>query len=91
LFFDFKRAAAYRDPDAHYGMRQAMTSVKKIGEPYGGFSVEAGLIDEWLSERGWQLIEHFTPKRLENYVWKSTGDPLGRVTGYQDFAIAMNN
>jgi len=90
LFFDFKRAAAYRDPDSHYGMRQTMASVKAIGESFGGFCIEAGLVDEWLTERGWQLIDHFTPKKLEPYVLKSTGAPLGRVTGFQDFAIAMN-
>jgi len=90
IFFDFKRAAAYRDPAAHHGMKQAMAFVAKLGEAYEGFSIESGLLDEWLAERGWLLTLHITPKELEQYVWKSTGTPLCKVAGYQDFVIATN-
>jgi hypothetical protein len=89
LLFDFIRQAAVDDPKRHYGAEQTARNVAKLGEPRGGFAIDDKKLVEWLTDRGLSLVQHVTPRQLQQFARKSTGAYLGKVTGYLDHCVAQ--
>lgn len=89
LLFDFIRQSAVDDPKRHYGATETAANVAKIGEPRGGFAIDEKKLVDWLTNRGFSLVQHITPRQLQQFARKSTGAYLGRVTGYLDHCVAQ--
>lgn len=67
-----------------YGVKELIefNAANQSGEPGTGFSVEAGKIASYLSERGFEIAHHQDPTDLEkNFLTLTDGTLFGRVTG----------
>jgi methyltransferase (TIGR00027 family) len=74
-----------------YGFRALAEFMRTqvTGEPAGLFGIERGKIEEFLSKRGFRIIEHYSADDMERkYLTLRDGSLAGKVTGHFCFAYA---
>jgi methyltransferase (TIGR00027 family) len=74
---------------------KAKEVAEKMRERYSAEPVQKGIIEEgklgeYLSERGFNLVEHYTPEEMENkFILSKEGVPAGRITAIFCLAKAV--
>ena len=66
----------------YYGAKEIVKAVTKSEEPYQ-FGIEEGKIEQFLNERGFETVSHYTAEDLEKkYLTTDDGSLFGRISGY---------
>src|SRR3989304_2176660 len=77
--FDYIYASVLRRENRYYGEQGIFETVSKTGEGWT-FGLEDGEIETFLSERGFEIVAHYTPPELEKlYLTAEDGTLHGRV------------
>jgi methyltransferase (TIGR00027 family) len=74
-----------------YGVKALYEIMKSqiAGEPADLFNIERGRIEEFLSKRGYKIIEHYSAADMEHkYLTLRDGSLAGKMTGHVCFAYA---
>ena len=88
IAFDYIYASVLRRENKFFGEREIFERVSKAGEGWT-FGIEEGMIESFLSERGFKLLAHYTPAELETkYLVANDGTRFGRINGTHCIAIA---
>jgi methyltransferase (TIGR00027 family) len=88
VVFDYIYASVLRRENRYYGEQGLFATVSRTGEGWT-FGLEEGVIETFLSERGFDLIAHYTPRELEwRYLTADNGTLHGRVNGTHCIVIA---
>ena len=70
------------------GSKEIVKATSKSKEPYQ-FGIEEGKIEQFLNERGFELVSHYTAEELEKeYLTTDDGSPFGKISGYVCLVIA---
>jgi methyltransferase (TIGR00027 family) len=86
--FDYVRASVLRRENTLYGEKGGYDTVAKVGERWM-FGIEDGAIKEFLGERGFRLLSHYTPFDLETaYLTAKDGTKFGRINETHCIVIA---
>jgi methyltransferase (TIGR00027 family) len=86
--FDYLYASVLRRENRYYGEQGIFETVSKTGEGWT-FGLEDGAIEPFLSERGFEIVAHYTPPELENlYLTAEDGTLHGRVNGTHCIVVA---
>ena len=81
IVFDYVYSSVLRRENSLYGEKEIFDTVSRAGEGWT-FGIENGQIDEFLTERGFKLIAHYSPTDLESkYFQKSDGNLVRRING----------
>jgi methyltransferase (TIGR00027 family) len=81
VVFDYIYASVLRQENKYYGEKEIFETVSRAGEGWT-FGIEEGEIENYLSERGFRVVSHFTPAQLgERYLTAPDGSILGRING----------
>ena len=89
IVFDYIYRTVVDGTCDYYGAREVLKYVTKIGEPYL-FGIEEGKAEQFLSQRGFQLVTNFGPQQLEQmYLIRQDGRLHGRMYGYTDIVHAL--
>ena len=79
IIFDYIYRSVVEGTCDYYGAREASKYVAKIGEPYT-FGIEEGETEQFLAQRGFELVSDLSPEQLENtYLIRQDGKLHGRV------------
>jgi methyltransferase (TIGR00027 family) len=88
VVFDYIYASVLRRENRFYGEKQIFETVSRAGEGWT-FGIEEGEIEDFLSERGFRMISHYTPSDLEKaYLTADDGTFFGRINGTHCNVIA---
>jgi methyltransferase (TIGR00027 family) len=86
--FDYIYASVLRRENRYYGEQGIFETVSKTGEGWT-FGLEDGAIEPFLSERGFEIVAHYTPPELEKlYLTAEDGTLHGRVNGTHCIVVA---
>jgi methyltransferase (TIGR00027 family) len=86
--FDYIYASVLRRENRYYGEQGIFDTVSKTGEGWT-FGLEDGAIESFLAERGFEIVVHYTPPKLEKlYLTAEDGTLHGRVNGTHCIVIA---
>jgi methyltransferase (TIGR00027 family) len=86
--FDYIYASVLRRENRYYGEQGIFETVSKTGEGWT-FGLEEGEIESFLSERGFEIVAHYTPPELEKlYLTAEDGTLHGRVNGTHCIVVA---
>jgi len=86
--FDYIYASVLRRENRYYGEQGIFETVSKTGEGWT-FGLEDGEIEPFLSERGFEIVAHYTPPELEKlYLTAEDGTLHGRVNGTHCIVVA---
>jgi methyltransferase (TIGR00027 family) len=86
--FDYIYASVLRRENRYYGEQGIFDTVSKTGEGWT-FGLEEGAIKPFLSERGFEIVAHYTPPELEKlYLIAEAGTLHGRVNGTHCIVVA---
>ena len=81
LAFDYVYASVLRRENKFYGEREIHETVSRAGEGWT-FGIEEGTIGDFLTQRGFKLMTHYTPSDLEKaYLVADDGTRFGRING----------
>ena len=81
VVFDYIFASVLRQENKFYGEQEIFDTVSQAGEGWT-FGIEEGEIAEYLTERGFRIVSHYTPAELEErYFWADDGSVLRRING----------
>jgi methyltransferase (TIGR00027 family) len=79
--FDYVYASVLRRENKFYGEREIYETVSRAGEGWTS-GVEDGTIEDFLTQRGFKLMKHYTPSDLEKaYLIADDGTRFGRING----------
>jgi methyltransferase (TIGR00027 family) len=79
--FDYIFASVLRQENKFYGEKEIFDTVSQAGEGWT-FGIEEGEIEEFLTERGFRMMSHYTPSQLEKrYFTSDDGSVLRRING----------
>jgi methyltransferase (TIGR00027 family) len=79
--FDYVYASVLRRENKFYGEREIYETVSRAGEGWTS-GVEDGTIEDFLTQRGFKLMKHYTPSDLEKaYLITDDGTRFGRING----------
>jgi methyltransferase (TIGR00027 family) len=79
--FDYVYASVLRRENKFYGEREIYETVSSAGEGWT-FGIEDGTIEDFLTQRGFELMTHYIPSDLEKrYLTAEDGTRFGRVNG----------
>jgi len=88
--FDYLYSSVIRNECTYYGAKEIADIVKASGESFT-FGIEEGKIDEFLNDKGFTLMAHFTPAEFEKkYLYSGEGEFLGKMYGFACHAVATN-
>jgi len=86
--FDYIYASVLRRENRYYGEQGIFDTVSRTGESWT-FGLEDGAIEPFLSERGFEIVAHYTPPELEKlYLTAEDGTLHGRVNGTHCIVVA---
>lgn len=86
--FDYIYASVLRRENRLYGEEDIYKNVSDAGEAWT-FGLEEGEISSFLQNRGFELVDHFSPDRMEKlFLSEPDGTLHGRVNGTHCLAIA---
>lgn len=81
LVFDYVYASVLRNENMHYGEKGIYDTVSQAGEGWT-FGIEEGVIESFVSERGFELDSHYTAADLEEQILTSEdGRLFGHING----------
>ena len=70
------------------GSKEIVKATSSSNEPYQ-FGIEEGKIEQFLNDRGFEIISHYTAEELEKkYLLTEDGSPFGRISSYVCLVIA---
>jgi methyltransferase (TIGR00027 family) len=73
----------------YYGAKEIIKATAESEEPYQ-FGIEEGKIEQFLHERGFQVVSHYTAEELEKkYLTTTDGSLFGRFSGYVCLVLAV--
>lgn len=79
--FDYIYKSVLRQENKFYGEREIFDTVSRAGEGWT-FGIEERGIEEYLSERGFRMMSHYTPSELEErYFRDDDGSIVSRING----------
>jgi methyltransferase (TIGR00027 family) len=79
--FDYIFGSVLRQENKFYGEKEIFDTVSRAGEGWT-FGIEEGKIEEYLTERGFKMMSHFTPSELEERYFKTEdGNVVRRING----------
>ncbi|MBW1781141.1 MAG: SAM-dependent methyltransferase [Deltaproteobacteria bacterium] len=87
----FDYVSRFPEMMAAYGVKALYDIMKSqiAGEPADLFSIEQGKVDQFLAERGYNIIEHYSAADMERkYLTLRNGSLAGKMTGHVCFAHA---
>jgi methyltransferase (TIGR00027 family) len=88
LLFDYMLASVLRRENNLYGEDSIHKTVFKTGEEWH-FGIDAGKIDAFLTEHGFNLVRHYTPGELQKkYLSAADGTLCGRINETHCIALA---
>lgn len=88
VIFDYVLASVLRRENKLYGEAAIHNTVFKTGENWT-FGIEEGAIESFLSERGFELTEHYAPDELQKkYLTSGYGTTYGRINETHCVAVA---
>lgn len=91
VVFDYIYASVLRRENKYYGEKEIFDTVSNAGEGWT-FGIEEGAIEDYLDERGFTLVSHFTPAQLqEKYLTTDDGRTLGQINGTHCIVVAITN
>ncbi len=91
IVFDYVYGSVLRRENSLYGEKEIFDTVSRAGEGWT-FGIENGQIDEFLTERGFILMAHYSPANLESkYFQKSDGNLVRRINGTHCIVQAVVN
>lgn len=86
--FDYVRASVLRGENKYYGEREIFETVSSAGEGWT-FGIEDGAIEDFLDQRGFELVSFQTPADLEReYLLAEDGTLFGRINGTHCVVVA---
>jgi len=86
--FDYVRASVLRRENTLYGEKGSYDRVARAGERWT-FGLEDGAIEDFLAERGFKMISHYTPFDLEAaYLTAEDGTKLGSINETHCIVVA---
>jgi len=86
--FDYIYASVLRRENRFYGEKEIFETVSRAGEGWT-FGIDEDEVDSFLSERGFEIISHYTPTDLERMLLKADdGAFFGRINGTHCIVIA---
>jgi methyltransferase (TIGR00027 family) len=72
----------------YYGSKEIVKAASESNEPYQ-FGIEEGKIEQFLNDRGYELVSHYTAKELERkYLTKDDGYIFGKISGHVCLVLA---
>lgn len=72
-----------------YGAKEIIKATAESDEPYQ-FGIEKGKIKQFLNERGFRIVSHYTAEELEKrYLTTQDGSLFGRISGYVCLVLAV--
>jgi O-methyltransferase involved in polyketide biosynthesis len=72
----------------YYGANELLNSVNQTGEQYT-FGIEEGQINNFLNIKGFNILQHYTPKEFEEkYLYDKNGKFLGNMYGFAGHVLA---
>lgn len=81
VVFDYIYASVLRRENRYYGEQGIFETVAKTGEGWT-FGLEEGEVEPFLAARGFEILAHYTPVKLEKlYLTEEDGTLHGRVNG----------
>lgn len=87
--FDYIYKSVVEGNFDHYGAKETYEAVSEEGEPFQ-FGVEEGKIETFLSQRGFDILSHYTPDEFEKaYLCDNNGQLLGKMYGFACHVNAM--
>jgi methyltransferase (TIGR00027 family) len=79
--FDYIYASVLRRENKFYGEREIYKTVSRAGERWT-FAIEDQTIEDFLTQRGFKLMTHYTPSDLEKaYLTADDGTRFGCING----------
>jgi methyltransferase (TIGR00027 family) len=88
IIFDYVRASVIRHENSLYGEKEIRGTVTRAEEGWI-FGIKDGVIENFLSERGFEMLSHYTPSDLEAiYLTAKDGTKLGRINETHCIVIA---
>ena len=71
-----------------YGAKEIVKAVSESKEPYQ-FGIEEGKIEQFLNDRGFEAVTHYTAEELEKkYLTKDNGSLFGKICGHVCLILA---
>ena len=87
VIFDYVLASVLRHERTLYGETAIKRMTSRSGEKWR-FGIEKGMVESYLSDRGFKLIEHYTPARLQRrYLTAADGTLFGRINETHCIAV----
>ena len=86
--FPFRKNFEIQSKCNYYGAKELALQVKRKGESFS-FGIEEGQIEDFLLEKGFSLISHYTPSQFENKYLNNNGSFFGKMYGFACHAHAM--
>ncbi|MBU1013494.1 MAG: SAM-dependent methyltransferase [Bacteroidetes bacterium] len=88
IAFDYFYDSVIKGTSDSFGAKELSESARKIGEEFK-FGIEEGLVDEFLKENGFILINHYTPQEFEKKFLRRAGrNTLGNMYGFAGHVYA---
>ena len=73
----------------YYGAKEIFKAVAKSEEPYQ-FGIEEGKIEQFLNDRGFEVVSHYAAEDLEKkYLTTDDGSSFGRISGFVCIVLAV--
>ncbi len=88
--FDYLYSSVIRNECTYYGAQKIATVVKAGGESFT-FGIEEGKIKEFLDDKGFTPMAHYTPAEFEKkYLYSGNGEFFGKMYGFACHVVATN-
>lgn len=88
VVFDYIYASVLRREHKFYGEKEIFDTVSKAGEGWR-FGIEDGETEEFLTDRGFRMVSHYTVSELETKYFRTDhGDVIRRINGTHCIAEA---
>jgi len=80
--FDYFYRSAIDESFEYYGAKEINEAVLKSNEPFQ-FGLNKGEIETFLSERGFGIVNHYSPEEFEKtYLYNDEGQHYGKMYGF---------
>lgn len=90
IAFDYLYDAVINGECDYYGAKELAAQVKEKGEGFS-FGILEGGIENFLSSRSFNVLEHYTPEEFEKkYLYDSKGGFLGQMYGFACHVVAKH-
>ena len=72
----------------YYGAKEIVEAASESDEPYQ-FGIEEGKLEQFLRDRGFEAVAHYTAEELEKkYLTKNDGSLFGKISGHICLVLA---